>query len=438
LCMVCLTLQCHSSEAGAPPDSGDILLDDSDFAEIAIDELMPNGGNDEVTDDDDEEEEAETGEREDSDSISSLGSDTRYAPSDESFEHFSKMAPHEYRMEDVEEYERKYLKGKDLRWPKATVPYEFSFGIQRRPKGHIKSAMKEWMDKTCIQFKPWTPSLARELGHNDRVTIENNARGCFSKVGKVGSLWARNLIRQNLNLEPDTFCESHRTVLHELGHTLGYWHEQQRPDRDNYITVLMQNVQPGIEGNFIKPRYPGYLNDFTPYDFLSIMHYGYRAGGRIDYRTRSSLPTMIPRNKCYKKVMGKPKHLSYNDHKVMNMWYGCTKGCDASQCGKDCYSTRSGENGQCHCVCNEDNDPCKGSTGNNGGYVNRGNGNRGNGNRGNGNRGNGNKGNGNGGPKNPCTDKSYYCKNLSSFSCQYSKTFQSICCATCQKYKHSG
>ena len=78
------------------------------------------------------------------------------------------------------------------RWPKATVPFEFSPGIQRRPTAYIKSAMKEWMDKTCIKIVPWTPSLARELGHNVKVTIKNNERGCFSMVGKVGGLWSRS------------------------------------------------------------------------------------------------------------------------------------------------------------------------------------------------------------------------------------------------------
>ena len=47
----------------------------------------------------------------------------------------------------------------------------------------------------------------------------------------------------------------------------------------------------------------------------------------------------------------------------MNTIYGCTSGCESLSCGKDCYATRSGENQQCHCVCQDhSHDPCKGGS----------------------------------------------------------------------------
>lgn len=53
-------------------------------------------------------------------------------------------------------------------------------------------------------------------------------------------------------------------------------HEQSRGDRDNYVKVFFQNIRAGQEHNFNK-----YVNNELssygqPYDYESIMHYGWR------------------------------------------------------------------------------------------------------------------------------------------------------------------
>ena len=59
-----------------------------------------------------------------------------------------------------------------------------------------------------------------------------------------------------------------------------------RMDRDQYLDVLMQNVQAGMEPQYQKG--PG-LSDDLPYDYLSIMHYGKDAFGKIQNVSQQGL-----------------------------------------------------------------------------------------------------------------------------------------------------
>ena len=62
--------------------------------------------------------------------------------------------------------------------------------------------------------------------------------------------------------------------MHELGHSLGFHHEQSRPDRDDYVTIKWRNVQNGYEFNFQKYNREVIPESGVPYDYGSIMHYG--------------------------------------------------------------------------------------------------------------------------------------------------------------------
>lgn len=64
------------------------------------------------------------------------------------------------------------------------------------------------------------------------------------------------------------------TPIHEIGHALGLLHEQSRPDRDSFVQLLLQNVQPGAENNFDKWDYVSATTYNVNYDYGSVMHYG--------------------------------------------------------------------------------------------------------------------------------------------------------------------
>ena len=95
----------------------------------------------------------------------------------------------------------------------------------------------------------------------DYVTVQYGG-GCSSQVGKYGG-------EQLLTLGP--YCYNDKTVAHEFIHAFGFWHEHNRPDRDQYVQILEQNIEFNQDHNFAKRR--NSLTFGLPYDGLSVMHY---------------------------------------------------------------------------------------------------------------------------------------------------------------------
>ena len=97
---------------------------------------------------------------------------------------------------------------------------------------------------------------------------------CASYVGRTS--YATGVDGQPIYLDP--FCLSIGTIQHETMHALGFWHEQSRPDRDDYVTIIMDNVKDGYEMNFEKQN--DRIDSLgAPYDYDSVMHYHSRAFG---------------------------------------------------------------------------------------------------------------------------------------------------------------
>jgi hypothetical protein len=92
--------------------------------------------------------------------------------------------------------------------------------------------MQEWEDNTCLRFIPRsTEQDYVEIGPEDGTPSY-----CYSYVGRQGG-------RQRMKMFGE--CLRHAAMVHEFGHAIGFNHEHQRPDRDLFINVFLQNVDPG-------------------------------------------------------------------------------------------------------------------------------------------------------------------------------------------------
>ncbi|VDD89213.1 unnamed protein product [Enterobius vermicularis] len=196
---------------------------------------------------------------------------------------------------------RKAIIGNTYRWPNQTV-YYFLKEKDDEWRRLVKEGMRKWEVETCIKFREWT-------NEKDHIYIFKGA-GCYSSVGRIGG-------RQYASIGYG--CESGGIVAHELGHALGFWHEQNRPDRDWYININEDFIQSGTRGNFARRNDIDQLK--TPYDFGSVMHYGPQAF-TSDYK----YVTIETKDHRFQHTIGQRKELSFIDIKEANMMY-CSDRC---------------------------------------------------------------------------------------------------------------
>ncbi|XP_030282262.1 low choriolytic enzyme-like [Sparus aurata] len=159
-------------------------------------------------------------------------------------------------------------------WPKSSdgkvyIPYIIANHYRSEELDIIKKGIDSFSSSTCIRFLPRTTE-------KDFLYIQS-LNGCYSYLGRQGYGQIVSLSRSG--------CVYFGTVQHELLHALGFNHEHCRSDRDQHVQVLLQNVMTGQDFNFKKVDT---LNQGTPYDYSSVMHYGRLAFSKDDHN-----PTMV-------------------------------------------------------------------------------------------------------------------------------------------------
>ncbi|VDN09526.1 unnamed protein product [Dibothriocephalus latus] len=113
-------------------------------------------------------------------------------------------------------------------------------------------------------------------------------------------------------------CAEVGIVMHELGHALGFYHEQSRPDRDKYVEIIEENIIPFKRDQFEMKDVAQVDSLGEPYDFNSVMHYTADA-----FVMPNKTEVMRRKPCCPGSTMGWQGKLSPSDIRQTNLLYKC-------------------------------------------------------------------------------------------------------------------
>jgi hypothetical protein len=181
------------------------------------------------------------------------------------------------------------------RWPNGVVPYVYDDSVGApATRAAFEAACREWEQNADVRFVPRTTEA------NYLRIVSSNVNSSY--VGMIGGA-------QELNI----YNWSYKYIIcHELAHALGAVHEQCRSDRDNYVSIQWDNIQPGTENNF---AIISNSLDQGNYDFDSVMHYSLNSFSKNGHNT-------IQLKVNHDSVVGQRDHLSNSDKAGMASIYG--------------------------------------------------------------------------------------------------------------------
>lgn len=192
--------------------------------------------------------------------------------------------------------------GKGKLWTNGIIPYTITNG--HPSKDLIIRAINEVNSQTNLNLVP-------RIDEKDYINFikPSSERSCSSSVGRQGG---------SQNVYIGSSCPF-GSIIHEILHASGFYHEQSRTDRDKYIKVLYENINPNHKYNFErymdKREYNGL--DINNYDYGSIMHYGFYSFSKNGEKTiELKIPPADPST-----IIGQRIGLSPNDILSINLVY---------------------------------------------------------------------------------------------------------------------
>jgi len=180
-------------------------------------------------------------------------------------------------------------------WPEGLVYYSIDTNLPQDKKEFVKKSIEHWESKTNLVFK-------EKSDEKNWVNFIPNEKGPLSYIGMKGGM-------QEIWISKGTGLGN---IKHEIGHAVGLWHEHSRNDRDKYITVIEENIDPTRLTEF--KVYDG--NKYSDYDINSIMHYHAFAFPKDPANPKQTIKPKEPAPD-----MGQRNALSELDIKGINVMY---------------------------------------------------------------------------------------------------------------------
>jgi hypothetical protein len=147
-------------------------------------------------------------------------------------------------------------------WPKGEIAIQIDESLTNRMNRDGVNMRKQALEAIGIFNSLTNLRLVARTNQQHFITLKfspDTTYGGLSPIGRVGGeqiVWI-------------TALSGVRTYLHELMHSFGFYHEQSRYDRDQYVVVDTTKAAPEFRYNFqIEPGVTG-----TDYDYSSVMHY---------------------------------------------------------------------------------------------------------------------------------------------------------------------
>lgn len=206
-------------------------------------------------------------------------------------------------------------------WPNGIIPYDIS-KLTEEQQTIAREAMHLWEATGAnIHFVPHT-NEDTYVYFTGRMDSGNNS----SEIGYVPGK------RVDVDITAFWWRQGPWMPAHELGHVLGFFHEHQRWDRDQYVTIHYENIKEGRQSDYDWVPKDKWITSATPYDYRSIMHYRVCWAGRCeseceDGKGDSPCAVIDPIGTKYDGVIGQwgDNKISAGDAEKLRQVYGVKK-----------------------------------------------------------------------------------------------------------------